>query len=338
MSNQTNPSSTTMTEQDAQAVPAAKPKLTGPKRQHFLPQFYLEGFIKDGRLAVYDRVTNEVRVQQPVNTGVIGHFYTLEDEEGRKRYELEHVLSECEGKASQVIKKLIAREDITADERADLAIFIALAAFRTPDIIDSIKGFFSDSLRRLAVNMFSDVEEVKERMRGMPDISTLNGSLEKEAQDLVEFANSDDYKIATNHQEVIKIAIKMALAVAPILSGRDWVVCHRENENKSYITTDAPVVLTTVAPRENNFWGVGFGNADAMVVFPLNESSILVLLGDKGELTHRDVSAEQIRHTNLALADRCQRFVIGREKALVRSLANRLNLAGKKWQRKMQAN
>ena len=27
----------------AAAAPAAKPLLTGPKRQHFLPRFYLEG-------------------------------------------------------------------------------------------------------------------------------------------------------------------------------------------------------------------------------------------------------------------------------------------------------
>jgi hypothetical protein len=39
---------------------------------------------------------------------------------------------------------------------------------------------------------------------------------------------------------------------------------------------------------------------------------------------------------NLALADRCQRFVIGREEALVRSLSDRLGLAAKVWQPKMQ--
>jgi hypothetical protein len=38
----------------------------------------------------------------------------------------------------------------------------------------------------------------------------------------------------------------------------------------------------------------------------------------------------------LAMAEHCQRFVIGREHALVRSLADFLGLAGKKWQPKMQ--
>src|SRR2546423_12733762 len=73
---------------EAEATPRP-PMLTGPKRQHFLPRFYLDGFTRDGLVAVFDREKNEIRLQQPVNTAVIGHFYTMEDEEGRRRFELE---------------------------------------------------------------------------------------------------------------------------------------------------------------------------------------------------------------------------------------------------------
>lgn len=59
------------------------------------------------------------------------------------------------------------------------------------------------------------------------------------------------------------------------------------------------------------------------------------MFGDDGTLEHRDIDGDAIRHMNLALADRCQRFVIGREEALVRSLANGLGL-DKKWKSKMQ--
>lgn len=82
----------------------ARPLLTGPKRQHFLPRFYLDGFAREGLVAVYDREKNEVRLQQPVNTAVVGHFYTMEDEQGRKRFEIEQLLSEYEGKAKPVIQ------------------------------------------------------------------------------------------------------------------------------------------------------------------------------------------------------------------------------------------
>jgi len=318
------------------SAPEAKPLLTGPKRQHFLPKFYLEGFTKNGMVAVFDRKSNEVRVQQPVNTGVIGHFYTMEDTEGRKRFELEQLLSEYEDKSSAVIRKLAAKEGINADERTDLAIFVALAAFRTPDLVDSVKAFNSNLIGDMAKRMFANVEEVKARMRGKPDAPPTEEELEAEARELVEYAQSGRYKVTTSHTWAVSMAMKMAFNVAPILAGRDWAVVHRDNEKKSFVTSDAPVLLTTVAPRGNSFWGVGFGNTDALALFQLTGSCILAMYGSNGELQHRIAGVEQIRHINLVLADHCQRFVIGREEALVRSLADRLCLANKKWQPKMQ--
>lgn len=318
-------------------APAAKPVLTGPKRQHFLPKFYLEGFTKDGMVAVFDREANEVRVQQPVNTGVIGHFYTMEDAEGRKRFELEQLLSEYEDKASLVIKKLAAKDEINADERTDFAIFVALAAFRTPDIVDSLKAFNSSLIGDMAKRMFANVEEVKARMRGKPDAPSTEEELDTEARQLVEYAQSGRYEITTDHKWAVGMAMRMAFSVAPIFAGRDWAVLHRENEKKSFVTTDAPVLLTTVAPRERSFWGIGFGNADALVFFPLTESCILAIYGSDGNLQHRTVDTEHMRRINLAVTDHCQRFVIGREEALVRSLTDHLGLASKKWQPKMQS-
>ncbi len=312
------------------------PKLNGPKRQHFLPKFYLEGFTKEGKLALYDRERDEIRIQQSINTGVIGHFYTLQDSKGRNRYELEHLLSEYEGKSDKVIRKLVGKEGINADERTDLAIFIAFAAFRTPDLVDSLKAFNSGIIGNLASNMFSDVEAVKAWMRKKQGLSVSEQEIEKEAEEHVAFAKSGSYKITTNHRWAVLTAMEMAFKVAPILAGRDWVLIHRENSKKSFITTDAPVVLTTIAPRKNNFYGIGFANADALVMFPLTESTALLIYGNGGGLEHMQANTEQVRHINLALADRCQRFVIGREKELVRSLVDYLGLASKVWQPKMQ--
>ena len=316
-----------------------KPLLDGPKRQHFLPKFYIEGFTKEGMVAVFDRELNEIRVQPPVNTCVIGHFYTMEDDAGRKRFELEQVLSENESNASNVIKKLASMEAINADERTDLAIFIAYAACRTPDIVDSLKSFNSNLIRDMAKRIFADVDEVKTRIRGKPNAPSSEEQLEAEAQALVEYAQNGQYEVKTKHEWAVAMAIKMAFKIAPILAGRDWVVFHRNQEKQSFVTTDAPVLLTTIAPRDNGFWerGIGFGNSDALVLFPLIESCILAIYGYDGGLKHCAAGAEQIRDINLALADRCQRFVIGCDEELIKSLTDQLGIANKKWQPKMQS-
>jgi hypothetical protein len=181
------------------------------------------------------------------------------------------------------------------------------------------------------------VETVKIRMHKRLGLAMSEDELEKEAQELVAFAKSGSFKVTTNHRWAVFKAMEMAFSVAPILAGRDWIVTHRDNHKKSFVTTDAPVVLTTVAPRKKNFYGIGFGNADALVVFPLTGSCVLMMLGNKGGLEHRLANPQQVRQINLALADHCQRFVIGREESLVRSLTGYLGLGGKTWEPKMQS-
>lgn len=313
------------------------PKLSGPKRHHFLPKFYLEGFTKDGVLAVYDRESNSIRVQPPINTGVIGHFYTFEDEKGRKRFELEEALSESEGQASPIITKLSNREDISSEERSELALFVALAAFRTPDFIDSAKLLNSEIVGTQVRAMFADVEDVEARMREKPGPLNSGDKQRPNAQELVDFAQSGAYEIETDHNWAVGMAMELATAMAPIFAGRDWTVLHREIDKKSFVTTDAPVILTTVVPRRDRMWGIGFGNSDALVLFPLGESCLLTIHGDARDLTHKLVSGEQMRRANLTVTNRCQRFVIGRDESLVRSLVNRVGLATGKWRPKMQA-
>jgi hypothetical protein len=321
------------------AIPSTAPLLTGPKRQHFLPKFYLEGFAdKKGVVAVFDRKENQVRVQQPINTGVIGHFYTFEDDQGRQRFEYEKMLSDIEGKASLVIKKLAAKDSVSPEERADMAIFVALAMFRTPDMVDSLKQSHSGFIGQLTKQLLGNVEQVMVQMRGMPDAPTSEAELEKRAQEMVDFVKGGQYRLETDHQWAIGTAFRQAMNVAPVLEQRHWDVTHRADDSKSYVTSDAPVVLTTLVPRPPSpYDGVGFANSDALVYFPLCASSGLVMHGNTGGLAHRTVGAEQMRHTNLGVADRCQRFVVGRDEALVSSLAARLNLADKEWVPKMQA-
>ena len=50
----------------------------------------------------------------------------MEGPEGRRRYEVEAILSEYESKGAIAIKKLRYKEQLTSDERSDLSIFMVL--------------------------------------------------------------------------------------------------------------------------------------------------------------------------------------------------------------------
>lgn len=321
-----------------QGAAAVAPALTGPKRQHFLPRFYLEGFARDGLVSLYDREADEYRRQQPVNTGVIGHFYTMTDDQGRKRYDLERELSSVEAKAAGAIKKLLKRQTLTSEERSELAIFIALAGFRTPDAVDSVKHLNGQMISRLTKLMLSDLETVKDQLRGKPDAPSTEEELTQHAKAMIEFAQSDNYTVETDHQWAVGMAVSQAMAIAPILAGRDWLILHRDSERCSFVTTDSPVMLTTLAPRPAGFWsrGVGFANRDAMVAFPLTQSCAIHIFGNSGKEIHAEMDQNKIKELNTALAVGCQRFVIGRDEALVKAVVTRAGVPGTKWKPRMQ--
>ena len=101
---------------------------------------YLKRFVgTDGNVAVFDRENGETRRQGTVNTGVISHLYTIEDHDGRRRFELELGLAEGEGVADVIITKILNKEAITQDERISLAMFIGTMASRTPAAIETVK-------------------------------------------------------------------------------------------------------------------------------------------------------------------------------------------------------
>jgi Protein of unknown function (DUF4238) len=321
----------------AEATPR-KPLLDGPKRQHYLPRFYLDGFATDGMVAVYDREKGEVRRQQPKDTTVIGHFYTMEDAEGRRRFEIEALLSEYEGKAAPVIKKLAAKGGVTADERTDLAIFMALGAMRTPDIVESLQQMNSAMVLETAKRIYADTEMVAADLRKDPAYADKSDDeVRAEAQSMVDMAQNGGITVQTSEKWAVRMAVKMSIEVAPIFSGRDWVIVHRDSDKKSFITTDAPVVLTSTGPRQPSIYGIGFGSADALVMFPLAQSCVLMMLGDDGGFRHIEANTDRMRSVNLAMAEKCKRFVVGRDEALVKSLAEKVGLAGRQWQPKMQA-
>src|SRR5690606_32290665 len=87
------------------------------------------------------------------------------------------------------------------------------------------------------------------------------------------------------------------------------------------VTAGAPVVLTTIEPRPHSFYG-GFGNADALVIFPLTQSCALLMHGKEGSFAREQGDRGFVRKTNLRVASHCERFVVGRDGQLLRSLAD----------------
>ena len=92
-----------------------------PKRHHYLPQFYLEHFCRDGSIWIFDRDTKKYRRDGTQNTAVISHYYSAEGIEGERRADIEAMFARIEGAMQMAASTLPVSV-------ADLAIWCAVGS------------------------------------------------------------------------------------------------------------------------------------------------------------------------------------------------------------------
>jgi len=87
-----------------------------PRRHHFVPRFYLDGFCADDArtLAVYDRVRNMYRAQHPTELAHRRDYYAYEDEQGELVFDIEVGLGQVETAAALAIRRVDGGEELTA--------------------------------------------------------------------------------------------------------------------------------------------------------------------------------------------------------------------------------
>ncbi|MBI4643753.1 MAG: DUF4238 domain-containing protein [Deltaproteobacteria bacterium] len=164
--------------------------MTKPKRHHYLPQFYLQYFCKDGNFWIFDRKSKEFRIQTPINTALKSNYYTFEDSGGNKVTDIEQLLSQIEGNAKNIFNKVINMENITSEEKENLSLFIAFMMNRVPDFEKSVNDVYENIIKHTLKMMYCNEERVQasidqfEKERGE--------KLGLSAKELVEFHKGDN--------------------------------------------------------------------------------------------------------------------------------------------------
>lgn len=311
------------------------PKFSGPKRQHIVPRFYLNGFCRDGLLSVYDRKEQAFRHQTPPNTSVESNYYTFTDTEGQTRYDLESYMSEYESKAAHIIRKLAKKEVITENERCDMAIFLGAMHARTPTQVDSIKFITGEIIKRYTQLNFSSEDYIKNIVMkchkdGNPSEDKINDDIRR----LRKIIDEGQFSVDTNHQWALGMSIATSASVAEILAQREWLIIHCDSPKRSFITSDSPLVLTRMTPTESKHAGLGYASTDALVIFPLDQSCVLMMHGLNNKLTHGVIQENKIKAINCLIALHSKRFIMGRDEKLVRSLVKNARLDDISWQPK----
>src|SRR4051794_33537687 len=138
-----------------------------PKRHHYLPQFYLDGFTRGGLLWLFDRKKNEFRKQTPINTAVESGFYTIRTMDGSNSDAVEETLAMIEGAVKPAIDRLDAGAPISDEDRGWTATFIATLFLRTPGFRRNHDAAHESMMKRTMQILYSDPRAAAARLERM---------------------------------------------------------------------------------------------------------------------------------------------------------------------------
>lgn len=285
-----------------------------PKRHHYLPQFYLEGFTRGELLWVADVRSGEFRRQPPNGTGVEKYFYSVETEEDERDASVEELLAELESTAAPAIRAAREGAILSDDQMADIKAFIAFLGPRTRAARDRARHVIDRGRRQLMRDHLGSEEGWAKLQREEPELVEGIGGRE----DFLNLLDSDGYAIEADQNFLIRIMFEQGLDLARDLA-RFPMGFLTPPDKKSFVTCDAPVLFAYPAGFRPDFDRTELPR-EAQVIAPLAQDLCAVLEMSDIDRRHFPQDADVVTDFNLKIAAHGHRYVLGPSKALLKSL------------------
>ena len=288
-----------------------------PKRHHYLPKFYLEGFCnEEGGLYIFDRKIKEIRCQKPLNTALQKDYYTFIDKDGEKNLKIEEMLSQIEGDTKPIIEKLNNKEKINNKEKEILSLFIGFLSTRTPSFQDMVDSSMKQLNEIIIDRTFPDKEKTIHQLEKIKTQKNENWDSEK----LAEFIVSKRWNLEIKREASLDMMIKQAPKTAELFYDMNWIFIHAP-AGSSFMTSDNPIIL-----YEPNYWGkkspygYGIGTPGVGKLIPLSDK-VALLLGDIGNVTlYVEKPSKVIRALNCDIFTKNVRFSISKSKEQIEKI------------------
>lgn len=276
-----------------------------PKRHHYLPVFYQEGFCSDGFLWIYDRKENRFRRDQPVNTGVIGKYYTFDTASGEESAAVEEFLAQwVDTPAKNAIDKIVRGGPLSARERSDFSLFLSFLRVRTPDFEKEYKVSMKAMGEGLFRRMCYDDERSDRMLRKMDPVQIVGR--EMGFQEFKDFMFSQVEAVPTK-LGWLDVMRETAVRSAKVLFSMRWTLLAAP-AGTAFITSDNP--FTVIPPP--GVAAAGFATPRAIKIVPLTSTAALGI-GDPEEdfeCEIREVPEKTVAAINDAVATGCDRFIL----------------------------
>ncbi len=252
------------------------------RHHHFLPKFYLRGFLpsnqKNSKITVLDLERRRYFPTNIRNIGGVRDFNRIKAK-GILPDSLENSLSSFEGQAATALRELQKEQSLkNKNTYAIIMNLIALIAIRNPQM----RRQWSDFQTKVTKQLMSITTATKERWE-----STLRKMREDgvEVDENVsyeqtkEFWERGEYKINVPTESHIDVEFQHIDIILPFLFNRGWKLAIASDGAGPFITCDRPVCLTWKYPEKLSpamRHSPGFGMKDTEVVFPISKNMAII--------------------------------------------------------------
>lgn len=274
------------------------------KKQHYVPQFYLSYFLDQNRknneepyLWVFEVPNEKGFRKSPKNIGFENYFYSFQDGD-EFSYEIEDRLAEIESEAKYIFKKMINNNLIKDErERYTFGKFISFLNYRTPRSRDHFRILAQNKLKGKMVDEMN-------KSGGVAPFLKKHGK-EFIPEDFMDSFNK--IKIIPPKIISIEFMIQAVKIMIPEICVRNWLFLAPKSLNKSFITSDSPVLLFNENNKDENFIP-GIKDEKTHFVFPITPR-VCFYASFNYASGYKTISDYDVISINRAIAGACNKYI-----------------------------
>lgn len=261
---------------------------------HFLPQMYLRRFTHRQSKDVlweYDKTTGLARPSSPKRSGCEDHYHTVKMPDGTIDTDsIEAALARIENDMALVYESLRNHRPLTETEWKAFYVFAGLMLVRVPRFVSTVDDVISNVVGAGFEMLQQSPQFVKAcKEQGVP------------AEILPYF------KAQANRDYSLSLCLDSMDLPVELFSQMGWAFL-KAPANETFLTGDNPVTYR-IPGRAKSFYGVGLGDQDVEVTFPLSRNLCAVGAWKEPAKAYVEVTAKEVRIANACTARAAKRYL-----------------------------
>ena len=285
------------------------------ERQHFLPQFYLRGFMDPKNkpfIWMYEKGSELIKPVSVKDAAVHSNYYAFEKEDGTiNRYSYEEGFAKIEDIVAPSIKKALNFEPINNIERGHISTFMALSFLRVPSFRDGIKKTIESHHRAQAMHMALDKEIFMKEMKEIEIEHNKDlGDLDALREDFIE----GKYNIEVDEYRSLGILNHSLFPLASVIHRHYWHFLVAPY-NCKFITCDNPFFYINPYKKLLDQKGVGLETEKTEITFPLSKEIAILAKWKNEKDNYVSVSKNKVDEINRRTVISSNRFVYSSQKS-----------------------